>query len=348
MTDNTQPARWYMVDKDGMATLCTDREDAEQEVKDANMAWPHTAPHRAVQLVEAPAALRLAEELERDPTINRPSAVSELRRLHAENTALQQGYDAARMEIDGLRDRVQELGAMLRENCNRRIVELEAQLEAIGAGGVEPLRRRECLHQIAEPAPAPAAVARTAKTQSIFALQTEPKEGESQWGGIYSNRANAEYDAEVMRNATGREWHVVKLVEASSATAPSTTTEAAAPADVEVPSGWRFNVSRSDGRIWLTISTQNGASASLSAAENTENEDDTIVAQVLDFLADSLAAPTTHAAPAAQGDAEDAARYRCIRRGQHWSVIDGSGNELRAEALDSAIDAARKQGEHHD
>ena len=52
MTDNTQPARWYMIDKDGMATLCTDREDAEQEAKDANMAWPHTAPHRAVQLVE--------------------------------------------------------------------------------------------------------------------------------------------------------------------------------------------------------------------------------------------------------------------------------------------------------
>ena len=45
-------ARWYMIDKDGMATLCTDREDAEKEAKDANMAWPHTAPHRAVQLVD--------------------------------------------------------------------------------------------------------------------------------------------------------------------------------------------------------------------------------------------------------------------------------------------------------
>ena len=32
-----------------------------------------------------------------------------------------------------------------------RLQELEAQLESIGAGGVEPLRRRECLHQIAEP-----------------------------------------------------------------------------------------------------------------------------------------------------------------------------------------------------
>ena len=30
-----------------------------------------------------------------------------------------------------------------------RVQELEAQLEAIGAGGVEPLRRRECLHHIA-------------------------------------------------------------------------------------------------------------------------------------------------------------------------------------------------------
>lgn len=38
---------------------------------------------------------------------------------------------------------------------------------------------------------------------------------------------------------------------------------------------------------------------------------------------------------------EDAARYRLVRRGQHWSVIDGIGNDLRAEALDAAIDAAR-------
>ena len=65
MTDRTQPARWYMVDKDGMATLCTDREDAEQEAKDANMAWPHTAPHRAVQFVEVGTS---AAELHPSPT----------------------------------------------------------------------------------------------------------------------------------------------------------------------------------------------------------------------------------------------------------------------------------------
>ena len=49
----------------------------------------------------------------------------------------------------------------------------------------------------------------------------------------------------------------------------------------------------------------------------------------------------------AQADSvqEDAARYQLLRRGQHWSVIDGGGNELLNEALDHEVDAARKQGE---
>lgn len=34
----------------------------------------------------------------------------------------------------------------------------------------------------------------------------------------------------------------------------------------------------------------------------------------------------------------DAERYRKIRRGQHWSVIDGIGDTLRAEELDAAVD----------
>lgn len=36
----------------------------------------------------------------------------------------------------------------------------------------------------------------------------------------------------------------------------------------------------------------------------------------------------------------DAKRYRLIRRGQHWSVVDGIGDHLRADALDSAVDRA--------
>ena len=45
--------RWYMVTRDGMATLCTDRADAEKEAADAQRFWPHMGPHRAVRLVEA-------------------------------------------------------------------------------------------------------------------------------------------------------------------------------------------------------------------------------------------------------------------------------------------------------
>lgn len=45
--------RWYMVNRDGMATLCTDREDAEKEAVGAQIVWPRNGPHRAVQLVEA-------------------------------------------------------------------------------------------------------------------------------------------------------------------------------------------------------------------------------------------------------------------------------------------------------
>ena len=36
---------------------------------------------------------------------------------------------------------------------------------------------------------------------------------------------------------------------------------------------------------------------------------------------------------------KNAARYLKVRRGQHWSVIDGIGDALRGEALDAAVDA---------
>lgn len=44
--------------------------------------------------------------------------------------------------------------------------------------------------------------------------------------------------------------------------------------------------------------------------------------------------------PERLADAKEAARYRSLRRGQHWSVINGIGDTLRGEALDAAIDAA--------
>ena len=45
--------RWYMVNRDGMATLCEDQADAEKEAVGAQIVWPRNGPHRAVQLVEA-------------------------------------------------------------------------------------------------------------------------------------------------------------------------------------------------------------------------------------------------------------------------------------------------------
>ena len=39
-------------------------------------------------------------------------------------------------------------------------------------------------------------------------------------------------------------------------------------------------------------------------------------------------------------DKLDAERYRLLRRGQHWSVIDCIGRDLRADVLDAAIDKA--------
>ena len=96
----------------------------------------------------APAALRLAIELEQDPTINRPSVIAELRRLHAENTALQQGYDAARLEIESLQARVQELGAMLRENRSKRIVGLEAQPAPSAAVALSDDSRTQAVYEV--------------------------------------------------------------------------------------------------------------------------------------------------------------------------------------------------------
>ena len=63
------------------------------------------------------------------------------------------------------------------------------------------------------------------------------------------------------------------------------------------------------------------------------------------FAAELLATqpPAIPAAPAVQdsGEREHAENYRLIRRGQHWSVIDGMGNTLRGDDLDAAVDAIR-------
>jgi hypothetical protein len=44
--------------------------------------------------------------------------------------------------------------------------------------------------------------------------------------------------------------------------------------------------------------------------------------------------------PDPEGLRRDAERYRILRRGQTWSVVNGIGDTLRAHQLDSSIDAA--------
>lgn len=94
-----------------------------------------------------PEALRLADKYEvegflRDHRFAQDhwcrQAALELRRLHAANTDCMAWYESAKQEIA----------------CLVAIVRvLEAQLEAIGAGGVEPLRSRDHFRDATEMVP---------------------------------------------------------------------------------------------------------------------------------------------------------------------------------------------------
>lgn len=51
-------------------------------------------------------------------------------------------------------------------------------------------------------------------------------------------------------------------------------------------------------------------------------------------------ADTLEIHPDIRHEQKDGMRYRALRRGQKWSVIDGIGNTLRADDLDAAVDVA--------
>ena len=59
------------------------------------------------------------------------------------------------------------------------------------------------------------------QTPEIYGLHTVPNKGERPWCGIYTVRADAEHDAKVMRDVTGRDWSVVRLVVADTAATPT-------------------------------------------------------------------------------------------------------------------------------
>lgn len=91
----------------------------------------------------------------------------------------------------------------------------------------------------------------------IYTLHTEPNKGERRWSGIYTVRADAEHDAKVMRDVTGRDWSVVRFVVADTAPQPSPTPQAdSAPAD---PDGEAF---RTAARLGLTLRFYGGCAQS--------------------------------------------------------------------------------------
>jgi hypothetical protein len=102
------------------------------------------------------------------------------------------------------------------------------------------------------------------------------------------------------RDMKGAEWFDIKvhdrsLPDGAKLYAAPLANEASKPA---APVGWRFNVGSSDDRIWLTVTTPYGASASLSCAGRHDNGR-TIQGQVLMALQEALDAP---AAPSVEQD----------------------------------------------
>ena len=107
-----------------------------------------TKQPNALRLAELHANCALAWTEGSEPHRLRAETASELRRQHAEIETLRTGYNAARLEIESLQTRIQELGQQARECSDRKVVqldarikELEGQLDAVGAGGVGPLRK---------------------------------------------------------------------------------------------------------------------------------------------------------------------------------------------------------------
>lgn len=221
-------------------------------------------------------------------------------------------------------------------SLHNHITSLESQFAAIGAGGVEPLRK--CLHQIAEPAQAaPFALAgpsqETCQTcQGNGEVVTDWERYKHPLPGDVGDEAVAE-----CQDCDGQ----------GTVDAAPTTQAALLEALKEAQAGLEFAAARlphTTGFVPSHIAALNIVNAALAAA------------------------PTTKPSPVAQGDAEDAARYRWLRA--RWGRIadeyDGDSDQLVAiresdshfegwdvdpASLDRAIDAARaqaKEGQSHD
>jgi len=53
---------WYVIDKEGLATLCADKQDAETTAKEADLLWPKNAPHKVAKIVQEQPAPVMTDE----------------------------------------------------------------------------------------------------------------------------------------------------------------------------------------------------------------------------------------------------------------------------------------------
>lgn len=132
-----------------------------------------------IMTIEQPEALRLANVIKASgqftDLLSLDAAAAELQRLHTEIETLRTGYAAARLEIASLQAQAWQCGAGA--GCcaqAARIEELEAQLEAVGAGGVGPLVGNGAL---ANEGTMPAA--QVQKDAKDAAMESEPDQPES-------------------------------------------------------------------------------------------------------------------------------------------------------------------------
>lgn len=293
-----------------------------------------------------PEALCLADEYEHVSFVEKHrfareewcrDAARELCRLHAENASLTAGYDAARLEIKSLQAelvkesartaaeklRADQMTAQHRMQCEMgkadraKVQELEALLAAVGAGGVEPLRKSPVtgveFSQFLSDVMTAAGLAEHGKQCKALATRL----GDT----VMRLRVEPPPKADHFRDAT-------KMVPSDHLRGATKMTldEAIEHADEVAGCGAQCGVEHAQLAAWLRELRDRRVTAASSQPPVEE-----------------------------QGDAEDAERYRwiamhCRSTSEHWGgrwsiVVDGPAPKSHdsGDDFDAAIDAARAQ-----
>jgi hypothetical protein len=104
-------ARWYCLSREGMATLCTDEEDAKEVAAESFVLYPQSGPYRAVQMVDSAHVSPGAE------AFLTPQDMADLQRLEDLFTD-DQGWDLPKERMQRLAESRKELAA-LRQDAER-------------------------------------------------------------------------------------------------------------------------------------------------------------------------------------------------------------------------------------